>query len=127
MSRAATLLAVALLTACGGAPRQEPAQETAHAAVAPGLAEAGYVGLEACRPCHAERWSTFSHTGMGRSWYSMAADRVIEDWSERNTVVRPQTGLTYRMFRRDGKFFMRQSVVDRAGRESAADERELTR
>src|SRR4029079_14131254 len=57
----------------------------------------------------------------------MSADRVIEDWSEHNTVHRPATGLHYRMFRRDGKFCMRQSVVDPSGRESAVDERELTR
>jgi cytochrome c-type biogenesis protein CcmH/NrfG len=52
---------------------------------------------------------------------------VIEDWSTRNTVHRAATGLHYRMFRRDGKFFMRQSILDTSGRESAIDERELTR
>jgi Tetratricopeptide repeat/Cytochrome c554 and c-prime len=37
------------------------------------------------------------------------------------------TGLHYRMFRRDGKFFMRQWLVDAKGRETAVDERELSR
>src|SRR6185436_18408940 len=89
--------------------------------------DVAYVGRETCRPCHAERWSTFAHTGMGRSWYPLTGAPAIEDWTGRNTVHLPQTGLHYRMFRRDGKFFMRQSIVDTAGRESAVDERELTR
>jgi hypothetical protein len=54
-------------------------------------------------------------------------DRAIEDWTTHNTFDVKATGLHYRMFRRDGKFFMRQSLRDTNGRESAVDERELTR
>jgi cytochrome c-type biogenesis protein CcmH/NrfG len=121
-------LALAAATACGGHPTQEPAPASradgGFLNQAPGVA---YVGGATCRPCHAETWSTFSHTGMGRSSYPLTADRVIEDWTTRNTFEVKATGLRYRMFRRDGKFFMRQSLVDTTGRESAVDERELIR
>lgn len=89
--------------------------------------DVAYVGSAACRPCHAERWSTFSHTGMGRSWYPLTADRAIEDWTAHNVLDVKGAGLRYTMTRRDGKFFMRQALVDAQGRESAVDERELTR
>jgi len=64
---------------------------------------------------------------MGRSWYPLTPGRAIEDWTTHNTFDVKTTGLHYRMFRREGKFFMRQSLVDPKGRETAVDERELTR
>jgi Tfp pilus assembly protein PilF len=125
---AVTIALVPLLSACGKEAEREPAPPATAAAAflnqAPGV---GYVGRETCRPCHTETWSTFSHTGMGRSWYPLTPDRVIEDWTTHNTFDVKATGLHYRMFRRDGKFFMRQSLVDSKGRETAVDERELTR
>lgn len=128
LRRLAVALAVATLAACGGQPTQDPATAPhAEAAFLNQAAGVAYVGGATCRPCHAETWSTFSHTGMGRSWYPLTADRVIEDWTTRNTFDVKATGLRYRMFRRDGKFFMRQSLVDTKGRETAVDERELTR
>jgi Flp pilus assembly protein TadD len=55
----------------------------------------------------------------------MANAPPIEDWTDRNTVERAATGLKYRMHRRDGKFYMRQSIADGRGGETAIDEREL--
>ncbi len=128
VKRLAGVFALATLVACGGQSEREPTQvphtEAPFLNQASGVA---YVGGETCRPCHAETWSTFSHTGMGRSWYPLTADRVIEDWTARNTFDVKATGLRYQMFRRDGKFFMRQSLVDPKGAETAVDERELTR
>jgi len=122
------VLPVAALTACGGQASREPAPAAPSGSASLNQAkDAKYVGRDACRPCHAERWSTFSHTGMGRSSYPLTADRVIEDWTGKNTIRSEATGLQYRMFRRDGKFYMRQSLVDPAGREAAVDERELSR
>jgi tetratricopeptide (TPR) repeat protein len=50
---------------------------------------------------------------------------VIEDWTKHNTFEVPSTGLRYTMTRRDGKFFVRQSIADGRGGETAVDEREL--
>jgi len=115
MRLAAGALALMLLASCRGGPAHGPAR----------VAE--YVRGTTCRPCHAETSSTFSHTGMGRSSYPLTAERSIEDWTLHNTFEVNATGLRYRMFRRDDKFFMRQSLVDAQGRESAVDERELIR
>jgi predicted Zn-dependent protease len=117
MKRAVALLSVVALAACGRA-----AAPSAPA----GATDAAYVGGGTCRPCHAETWSTFSRTGMGRSWYPLAGAPVIEDWTTRNRVEVPETGLRYTMFRRDGKAFMRHSILDDRGVETAVDERELT-
>ena len=119
--------AFTVLVGCGGRTGQEPAPPRPGDEFlnqAPGVA---YVGSATCRPCHAETWSTFSHTGMGRSSYPLTADRTIEDWTTHNTFDVKVTGLRYRMFRREDKFFMRQSLVDPKGRETAVDERELVR
>jgi Flp pilus assembly protein TadD len=115
VTRSAAALALTTLFACGRTP--PPAASPA---------AARYVGGDTCRPCHAETWSTFARTGMGRSWYPLAGAAPIEDWTGRNTVTIPETGLRYTMSRRDGKFFMRQSIAGADGRESAVDERELT-
>lgn len=118
MKRWFAVLALAAATACGrngtdSAPGADP------------MAGARFVGRDACQPCHAEIWSTFSHTGMGRSWSPMSTAPVVEDWTSHNTIEVPSTGLRYRMSRRDGKFFMRQSIADGRGGETAVDEREL--
>jgi hypothetical protein len=113
--RIAVVAALMTLAACG----RKAEKEASHAAA--------YVGVDACQSCHAETWSTFSHTGMGRSWYPMNGARIVEDWTTHNTFDVKDQGLRYTMSRRDGRFFMRQAAVDPAGREFAVDERELTR
>ncbi|HEX4826138.1 MAG TPA: tetratricopeptide repeat protein [Candidatus Polarisedimenticolaceae bacterium] len=115
-------VAIALLLALGACGKSEaPAPPPAKTAVA----EAKYVGGEACRSCHAEIWSTFAKTGMGRSWYPMAGAPVIEDWTKHNSFTVPSTGLHYTMTRRDGKFWVKQSIADGKGGQTAIDEREL--
>src|SRR5262245_22133863 len=109
------LLAVASPLGCSGGGDEPAVPRSA----------ASYVGAEACRSCHAEVWSTFSRTGMGRSFYPLTADRVIEDWTKNNTFSSGKSGLHYRMERRDGRFYMRQFLDDGRGGETAVDEREL--
>lgn len=84
-----------------------------------------YVGRDACVSCHKGNAANFARTGMGRSFYPMTADRVIEDFTDDNEFVDPASGLHYRMFRRDGRFYQRQFLLDARGREVAVDEREL--
>jgi hypothetical protein len=112
-------LLLAVSVACGRNDKEPPPAPT------PVPASAGFVGSDACRPCHAEIASTFARTGMGRSWYPMASAPVIEDWTKHNAFTVPSTGLRYKMTERAGKFFVRQSIDDGRGRETAIDEREL--
>jgi tetratricopeptide (TPR) repeat protein len=126
MRRAGLSLALAVLAACRG-DEPKPAATASATNFLNQAKDVAYLGSEACRPCHAERWSTFSHTGMGRSWYPLTADRAIEDWTTRNSVDVKTSGLRYTMSRRDGTFLMRQALIDAKGAETAVDERELTR
>jgi Tfp pilus assembly protein PilF len=127
VARWSAALLLAATAACGNGATGTPAGAgpDAKTEVATAGAEGGFVGAEACRPCHAEIASTFARTGMGRSWYPMSEAPVVEDWTKHNSLEVPSTGLRYRMTRRDGKFFMRQSVADGRGGETAVDEREL--
>jgi Tfp pilus assembly protein PilF len=120
-------LVLVAVTACGRSGTEAPSGAApGGGAQAPEAAANGrFVGKDACRPCHAEIWSTFSRTGMGRSWYPMSTAPIVEDWTTRNAIKVPSTGLCYRMSRRGGKFFVRQSIDDGRGGETAVDEREL--
>ncbi len=84
-----------------------------------------YVGIDNCVGCHRDKAASFAHTGMGRSFYPLTEGSTVEDFADRNEIEIPEQGLRYRMTRRDGKFFMRQSVPDEGGGETAVDEREL--
>jgi Flp pilus assembly protein TadD len=114
-----------LVSACGHGDAPAGSAAGGSAPAAQPSAEARYVGGASCRPCHAEIWSTFSRTGMGRSWSPMSEAPIVEDWTSHNAIEVPATGLRYRMTRRDGKFFMKQSIADGRGGETAIDEREL--
>lgn len=114
---AATLLSCASL-AC--VPTQGDAARAADGALA------GYVGRDSCRECHEGNFANFTRTGMGRSFTVMSADNIVEDFTENNEFVDPRSGLHYRMFERDGRFFQRQFLLDSAGQEIAVDEYALT-
>lgn len=83
-----------------------------------------YIGIDTCKTCHFEIASTYARVGMGRSWYPMSPDVVIEDFTDNNEVV-TKTGVHYRMIERDGRYYQRQFLVDSTGKESAVDEREI--
>ena len=85
-----------------------------------------YVGLDSCRDCHEGNFVNFSRTGMGRSFYPMSSTNIVEDFVKNNELGDPRTGVRYRMFERDGRFYQRQFVLDGEGNEFAVDEYELT-
>lgn len=106
--------AVLLLSACG-APSDPP----------PPRGDATYIGEAECRHCHLDIATTYEHTGMGRSWYRLTPEVVVEDFTRNNEIEVPGRGLRYRMLERDGRYFMRQFVARADGGEIAVDEREL--
>ena len=87
--------------------------------------DVAYVGEQACVRCHVEESMTFDRTGMGRAFYPMTPDEIVEDWTDDNELVIEATGLHYRMERRGDKFYQRQFILDSRGNEIAADQREL--
>jgi Flp pilus assembly protein TadD len=120
LPRAAAIGACLLLFAACSGTGDPPALE--HLNHGP---DAEYVGIVECRRCHVEIATTYARTGMGRSWYPMHPSKAVEDWTENNEIEIPGTGLRYRMFERDGKYWMRQFRVSSSGAELAVDEREL--
>jgi Flp pilus assembly protein TadD len=77
-----------------------------------------YIDAGVCASCHAEIASTFSKTGMGRSFYRPTTENVIEDYRKANTFVHKKSGLRYTMVERDGRFFQRRSTLDAQGHET---------
>ena len=107
-------------------PPRESGQSTIPAAAHPTHDTAvGYVGAGRCKLCHFGIATTFAGTGMGRSFYPMSDDVAVEDLTENNELFADSSGLHYRMFRKDGRYYQRQFVRDSHGREIAAEEHEL--
>jgi len=124
----AALLVSIAATGClpaQGDAEQPPAAADSVADATPDPATSAYVGRDSCRECHEGNFVNFVKTGMGRSFYPMSADNLVEDWWEHNEFTDPRTAVTYRMTERDGRFFQRQFVLDAAGQETAVDEHEL--
>ena len=115
------MFVLSLAFGCGPSrDRQEPS--TVFLNQAP---EVEYVGLQACRSCHLEQFTTFRNTGMGRAFYPMSPEIAVEDFTINNVFVANDSGLHYRMERCGEKFYQRQYLLDSAGREIAVDEREM--
>lgn len=126
---AAFVLALVAAAGCGTTPEgvstvaEGPAtvEDVPYAAHDPRVA---YVGADACTECHAEIAASYARTGMGRAYYPLDASTEVEDFTTNNIWTAP-SGLTYRMEKRGGRYFMRQSVLDSRGNEIVADEREM--
>ena len=85
---AALLLVVCSLAGCASTAPDGESNDTRFKNQDPDVA---YVGEDACRECHFEKSSTYSHTGMGRSVYPMAPDEVVEDFADNNEFVDRET------------------------------------
>lgn len=83
-----------------------------------GLRSAGYVDSSACGECHAGIVKTYQKTGMGRTFHRPNIQTVIEDFKRANRFVHKNSGLTYTMTERDGKFYMRRSAIGSDGKEA---------
>ena len=114
-----------VLVACGAPDEQAPPGEQAGIRFLNMDPAVDYVGQETCRRCHFEQFSTSSRTGMGRAFYPMSADEVVEDFTANNEFVVPESGMHYRMLEREGRFYTRQFMLDSSDREIAVDEREM--
>lgn len=123
-ARGRRTLALTALAACALLPDCRDGQGGSHHGPAAETNGARYLGTNDCAGCHQDIAATFARTGMGRSWYPMTAEEKVEDF-ERANEIETAGGLRYRMTARDGRFFMRQFVLDSAGHEAAADEREM--
>ena len=118
-------LLVFALVACGAPVEETPPAEASEIHLLNLDPEVDYVGQETCRQCHFEQFSTSSKTGMGRAFYPMTPEEVVEDFTADNEFVIEASGLHYRMLEHDGRFYQRQFMLDSKGREVAVDVREM--
>lgn len=72
---------------------------------------AGYVGQQACAPCHQEIYAALQELGMGRSWTLASEVQVIEDYTNQNTFYHSKSGYYYTMLQRDGKFLQQRYLL----------------
>ena len=78
-----------------------------------------------CAACHPGIYDTYRRTGMGRSFFRPQPERMTEDWETRNTYYHQASERHYKMFRRDGRYFVRRHQVDRRGSETNVVEKEV--
>lgn len=81
-------------------------------------AETGYVDPAACRSCHAAVYDSYLATGMGRSLSKSVTPPAGEYYHRASNRY-------YRIYARDGRFFMRRHMLDPAGLEIQVFERSI--
>ncbi len=89
-----------------------------------GGAAPGYVPDRACAECHEDLADSYRHVGMGRSFYRMTPEVLVEDF-ENNTFFHEPSGNHYEMVRRGDEVFQRRYRVDRTGKRYAVLERKV--
>jgi len=100
--------ALLLLISCSGSPLEPARPANADPSVR-------YTGREACLECHASIGESYARTGMGRSFYPLTPESVVEDFEAHNRLDLPEEGLAYEMTARPDGFWMKQIVLDPEG------------
>ena len=75
-------------------------------------ADAAYVGIDACRSCHPDKYATYQHTGMGMSFKQASLSRSVADWQDPEPIYDPHADLYYQPFHRDEDLFVREYRLD---------------
>lgn len=84
-----------------------------------------YVDPAVCAQCHADKARTFSHTGMGRSFYRMTPEKAVENFKSGLPYYHAASDTYFSMFERDGKYFERRWQVGFDGRETNVEEKQI--
>jgi len=129
------LAAVAIVALLGGAYAWQLSQDGAasppegaaagEAALFIGGRDSGYLPGDACRACHADVYETYQHTGMGRSFYRLRPENVVEDFRENNGFYHEASDRRYQMIERDGRYYQRRYQIGFDGSETNVVEKEV--
>jgi len=76
-----------------------------------------YVGSKVCAGCHAQIYSSYVKTGMGRSIISGGDASLREKLPVPATVFDQDAGEYYEVFRKDGELYQSQYAIDSEGKE----------
>jgi predicted CXXCH cytochrome family protein len=85
----------------------------------------GYLPGDACKACHPDIHETYQHTGMGRSFYRLQPDTVVEDFSKNNSYYHEASDRHYQMIERDGRYYQRRYQIGFDGAETNVVEKEV--
>ena len=99
---------------CGGASEPD-VEATSPAQGTSAEQEAAYVGDEACASCHADLYTAYHRTGMGRSLSRFDSATAPEQFGEGTTVYEPQSDFYYEAFVRGDTLFQREYRLDGEG------------
>ena len=112
------LISVSNQQAAQEAAKQDRGEGTASTALSPpprtsspylnSRLDVAYVGSGACRECHVEKSDSFSATTHSRSLGPIDLDHEPPDADFKH----PRSGHHYRVARKDGRFFHRESLID---------------
>ncbi len=87
--------------------------------------DAGYVDSAACAGCHRRIYETYRQTAMGRSFYRMRPETVVEDFTGNNAYYHQASGRHYTMYKRAGRYYQRRHQIGPGGREWNIVEKEI--
>jgi predicted CXXCH cytochrome family protein len=86
------------------------------------LSSRGYVDAKLCYGCHVAIYTTYSRTGMGRSFGKATVSNSIEDYTKNNRFYHAASGTWFEMLARDGEYFQRRYQTGYGGRQTNVDE-----
>ncbi len=85
----------------------------------------GYVGREACQPCHSSIYETYRKVSMSRTFDRIELAPPIESWTTNNRFYHEASDQHFVMSRRDGKYFQQRYRLDADGNQVDSLEREI--
>jgi len=84
-----------------------------------------YVDSMLCANCHHDRALTYGLTGMGRSFYRLGKENVVEDFVRNNSYFHAASDMHYTMLKRGGKYYERRYQAGYRGLETNVDEKQI--
>jgi hypothetical protein len=85
---------------------------------------AGYVGSQACAPCHKRVYEQFTQTHMGRS-ISRITPALLETVPGSSSIYDPKTNRRFDVYARDGKLYQSEYETDSDGRDLFRETHEI--
>jgi hypothetical protein len=67
-----------------------------------------YVGIQACRPCHSDKYDSFVHTGMGQSFFHATKEKSVANFEGIEAVYDSKTDLYYFPFWNKDSLYFRE-------------------
>lgn len=120
VARLVPLLILSILAAGCGRTGQQPTSPEGYLNTS---ADAKYVGIDACKSCHADKFATYQHTGMGMSFKPASLEKSVADWDSPSPIFDPHRNLFYQPFHRGEDLFVREYRIENGDTVHVREER----